>query len=287
MSSGLKTALLLGLLTAFVLLVGSAFGEGGLLLAFGLAVVMNIGSYWFADRLVLRMYHATEVGPDHELSRITARLAAKAGLPMPRVYVIPDPSPNAFATGRDPQHAAVAATEGILQLLSETELEGVIAHELSHVKHRDILISSVAAMIATTVMMLANFARFAAFFGVGRSDRDDGPSPLVLLATALFAPIAAMLIQMAISRQREYAADRSGAALVGSPDGLASALRRIDAGVRRLPMDANPATAHLFIMKPFSTEGLMSLFSSHPPTDARIHALLGMHEIAPPDPTWR
>ena len=274
MSSTLKTALLLGLLTALVLLLGSAFGEGGLLFAFVVAVVMNIGSYWFADKLVLRMYHATEVGPDHVLSRVTARLAAKAGLPMPKVYVIPDPSPNAFATGRNPEHAAVAATEGILGILTEPELEGVIAHELGHVRHRDILISTVAAMIAATVMMLANLARFAAFFGVGRDDR-DGPSPVALLATALLAPIAAMLIQMAISRQREYAADRSGADLVGSPDGLASALRKIDAVVKRVPMDANPATAHLFIMKPFSTEGLLSLFSSHPPTDARIRALMG------------
>lgn len=274
MSSTLKTALLLGLLTALVLLIGSAFGEGGLLFAFVVAVVMNIGSYWFADRIVLRMYHATEVGPDHVLSRVTARLAAKAGLPMPKVYVIPDPSPNAFATGRNPQHAAVAATEGILGILTEPELEGVIAHELGHVRHRDILISTVAAMIAATVMLLANLARFAAFFGVGRDDR-DGPSPIALLATALLAPIAAMLIQMAISRQREYAADRSGADLVGSPDGLASALRKIDAVSRRVPMDANPATAHLFIMKPFPTEGLMSLFSSHPPTEARIRALLG------------
>ena len=266
--------MLLGLLTAVVLVVGSAFGEGGLLGAFVLAVVMNIGSYWFSDRLVLRMYRATEVGPDHVLYRLTARLAAKAGLPMPRVYVIPDPSPNAFATGRNPEHAAVAATEGILQILTDEELEGVIAHELGHVRHRDILISSVAAMIAAAIMMLANLARFAAFFGVGRDER-DGPSPIALLATALLAPIAATLIQMAISRQREFAADHSGAELVGSPDGLARALRKIDATVRRLPMDANPATAHLFIMKPFPTEGLMALFSSHPPTDARIRALLG------------
>jgi heat shock protein HtpX len=274
MSSTVKTAVLLGLLTAVVLLIGSAFGEGGLLGAFVLAVVMNIGSYWFADRLVLRMYQASEVGPDHILSRITAKLAAKAGLPMPRVYVIPDPSPNAFATGRNPEHAAVAATEGILQILTPEELEGVIAHELGHVRHRDILISTVAGVIAATVMMLANLARFAAFFGVGRDDR-DGASPLALLATALLAPIAATLIQMAISRQREFAADHSGAELVGSPNGLASALRKIDAMVHRLPMDANPATAHLFIMKPFPTEGLMALFSSHPPTDARIRALLG------------
>jgi heat shock protein HtpX len=197
-------------------------------------------------------------------------------LPMPRVYVIPDASPNAFATGRDPAHAAVAATEGILRILSENELEGVIAHELSHVRHRDILISSVAATIAAAILMIANMARFAAFFGIGSSRDDrDGESPLVLLAMALLAPLAAMLIQAAISRQREFAADRSGAELAGSPAGLAQALRRIDAVSKQVPLNANPATAHLFIVKPFSRGGLMSLFSTHPPTEARIEALLG------------
>jgi heat shock protein HtpX len=278
MSSTLKTGLLLGALTALMLLVGSAFGQGGLIFAFALAVVMNVGSYWFADKIVLRMYRATEVGPDHILYRVTAKLVQKAGLPMPKVYVIPDPSPNAFATGRNPQHAAVAATEGILQILTEPELEGVIAHELGHVQHRDILISSVAAMIAAAIMMLANMARFAAFFGGGRDDRSEGGgNPIALLAMAVVAPFAAMLIQMAISRQREFSADHSGAELVGSPDGLASALRKIDAVAKRLPMDANPATAHLFIMKPFATEGFMSLFSTHPPTEARIRALMEKH----------
>ncbi len=274
MSSTVKTGLLLGALTALMLLVGSAFGQGGLLFAFVIAVVMNVGSYWFADKIVLRMYRATEVGPDHILYRVTAKLAQKAGIPMPKVYVIPDASPNAFATGRNPEHAAVAATEGILQILTEPELEGVIAHELGHVRHRDILISTVAAMIAASIMMLAQMARFAAFFGGGRDDRNEGGHPIALLAMAIFAPFAAMLIQMAISRQREFSADHSGADLVGSPDGLASALRKIDAVAKRLPMDANPATAHLFIMKPFSTEGFMSLFSTHPPTEARIRALM-------------
>ena len=278
MSSTLKTGLLLGSLTALMLLVGSAFGQGGLIFAFALAVLMNIGSYWFADKIVLRMYRATEVGPDHILYRVTAKLVQKAGLPMPKVYVIPDASPNAFATGRNPQHAAVAATEGILQILTEPELEGVIAHELGHVRHRDILISSVAAMIAAAIMMLANMARFAAFFGGARDDRNEGgASPIALLAMAVVAPFAAMLIQMAISRQREFSADHSGAELVGSPDGLASALRKIDAVSRRVPLDANPATAHLFIMKPFSAPGLMSLFSTHPPTEARIRALMEKH----------
>jgi len=276
MASGLKTAILLGGLSGLVILAGGAIGgQGGLVLAFVLALAMNVGSYWFSDKIVLRMYRATEVGPDHPLHQMTARLARKANLPMPRVYVIPDESPNAFATGRDPQHAAVAATEGILRLLPEAELEGVIAHELTHVINRDILISTVAATLAAVIMLIANMARFAAIFGGNsRDDRENG-NPLALLAMALLAPIAAGLIQMAISRQREFAADRGGAELAGTPVGLASALRRIDAGVKRIPTDANPATAHMFIMKPFSGEGLMSLFSSHPPTEARVKALLG------------
>jgi heat shock protein HtpX len=276
MTSALKTAALLGGLSAlFILFGGMLGGQSGMLIAFGLALVMNIGSYWFSDKIVLRMYRATEVGSDHLLYRITARLAQKAGLPMPKVYVIPDMSPNAFATGRNPQHAAVAATEGILRLLSEAELEGVIAHELGHVRNRDILISTVAATVAAAIMMLANMARFAAIFGgSSRDDRENG-SPLVLLVTAILAPFAAMLIQAAISRQREFAADRSGADLVGTPIGLAQALRRIDAAAKQIPLDANPATAHMFIMKPFSLSGLAGLFSTHPPTEARIQALMG------------
>src|SRR5262245_3561248 len=275
MSSGLKTAALLGGLSALFMFIGGALGgQSGMMLAFVMALVMNVGSYWFSDKLVLRMYRATEVGPEHPLYRITARLAQKAGLPMPKVYVIPDMSPNAFATGRNPQHAAVAATEGILRLLPEGEIEGVIAHELAHVQHRDILISSVAATIAAAIMMIANMARFAAIFGGGRDDR-EGPSPVAMLVTALVAPLAAMLIQAAISRQREFAADRRGAEIVGTPIGLAQALRRIDAAAKQIPLDANPATAHMFIMKPFSLGGMMSLFSTHPPTEARIEALLG------------
>src|SRR5262245_24245825 len=276
MTSGLKTAALLaGLSALFILIGGSLGGQTGMVFAFGLALVMNIGSYWFSDKIVLRMYRATEVGQDHLLYRITARLAQKAGLPMPKVYVIPDMSPNAFATGRNPEHAAVAATEGILRMLSESELEGVIGHELMHVRHRDILISSVAATIAAAIMMLANMARFAAFFGGNSRDDREGGNPLVLLVTAILAPFAAMLIQAAISRQREYAADRGAADLVGTPLGLAQALRRIEAGAKQIPLDANPATAHMFIMKPFSLGGLAGLFSTHPPTEARIDALMG------------
>ncbi len=278
MSSGLKTTLLLGALSALFVVVGGALGgQIGMVAALVMAALMNAGSYWFSDKIVLRMYNATEVGADHPLYKVTARLAQRAGLPMPKVYVIPDMSPNAFATGRNPEHAAVAATEGILRLLSESELEGVIGHELSHVQHRDILISSVVATIAAAIMVLANMAQYAAMFA-GFGDRDDrrgGVNPLALLVTALLAPLAAALIRAAISRQREFAADRSGADLAGSPMGLAQALRRIDAGAHQIPMDANPATAHMFIMQPFSGQGLTGLFSSHPPTEARIQALLG------------
>jgi heat shock protein HtpX len=207
---------------------------------------------------------------------MTERLARQGGLPMPKVYVIPDPSPNAFATGRNPQHAAVAATQGILQILSEHELEGVIAHELAHVKHRDILISSIAATLAAAIMFAARMAMYAGMFGGGRQDdREGGSNPIALLAMMILAPMAAMLIQAAISRSREFSADAGGAQIAGNPYGLADALRKIDAASKRVPMDANPATAHMFIMKPFSGGGLMSLFSTHPPTDARIRALMG------------
>jgi heat shock protein HtpX len=274
MTTTLKTALLLGALSALLILAGGAIGgQGGLMIAFVIAIGMNLFSYWFSDKMVLRMYRAQEVGPEHPLHRLTARLAQKAGLPMPKVYVIPEMSPNAFATGRDPKHAAVAATEGIIRMLSPEELEGVIAHELAHVKHRDILISTVAATVAAAIMFLANMARFAAFFGGGRDDR-EGANPLAMLAMAILAPFAAMFIQMAISRQREFAADRGGAEIVGSPMGLASALRKIESGVKQVPMDANPATEHMFIMKPFAGGGLMKLFSSHPPTEERVRALM-------------
>jgi heat shock protein HtpX len=277
MSSGVKTALLLGGLTGLLMLIGGAFGgQTGLVIAFVMAAVMNIASYWFSDKIVLRMYGATEVGQDHPLYQITSRLAMKAGLPMPRVYVIPEMSPNAFATGRDPHHAAVAATQGILQLLPENELEGVIAHELTHVAHRDILISSVAATVAGAIMLIANMARFAAFFGGGSRDDREGSNPIALLAMAILAPLAATLIQAAISRQREFAADHGGAEIAGTASGLASALRHIDAAAHQIPMQANPATAHLFIMKPFTGGGLLSLFSTHPPTEARIRALMDM-----------
>jgi heat shock protein HtpX len=277
MSNGVKTVLLLGTLSGLLLVIGDVVaGPSGLMYGLIFAAVMNLGSYWFSDKIVLRMYRAQEVGPEHPLYRMTERLARQGGLPMPKVYVIPDPSPNAFATGRNPQHAAVAATQGILQILSEHELEGVIAHELAHVKHRDILISSIAATLAAAIMFAARMAMYAGMFGGGRQDdREGGSNPVALLAMMILAPMAAMLIQAAISRSREFSADAGGAQIAGNPYGLADALRKIDAASKRVPMDANPATAHMFIMKPFSGAGLMSLFSTHPPTDARIRALMG------------
>ena len=275
MPNGLKTALLLGALSGLLLLLGDALGgTNGMLLAFVIAAVMNLGSYWFSDKIVLRMYHAQQVGPEHPLYRITERLARQADLPMPKVYVIPDESPNAFATGRNPQHAAVAATQGIMRVLSEPELEGVMAHELAHVKHRDILISSIAATLGAAIVMGARMAMYAGIFG-GRSDDREGSNPIGALAMLILAPIAAMLIQFAISRSREFAADAGAARITGNPYSLADALRKIDAMARRVPLDANPATAHMFIVKPFSGGGLMSLFSTHPPMEARIKALLG------------
>jgi len=279
MPNGLKTAMLLGLMSGLLLVIGQLLGgANGMLIAFIFAVVFNFGSYWFSDKIVLRMYNAQIVGPGHRLYSSVERLSRQAGLPMPKVYIIPDSSPNAFATGRNPSHAAVAATEGILQVLSDAELDGVIAHELAHVKHRDILISSVAATIAAAIMFAANSAKWAMIFGGygGRDDgRDRGNNPIALLATIILAPIAAMLIQMAISRSREFAADAGGAQITGNPYGLADALRKIDAVSKRVPLDANPATAHMFIVKPFSGAGLMGLFSSHPPTEDRIRALVG------------
>jgi heat shock protein HtpX len=264
MGNAIKTTLLLGLLSGVLMAIGQMLGgAGGLVLAFGVAVVMNFGSYWFSDKIVLRMYNAQSVGPEHRLYQTVARLSQRANLPMPKVYVIPDPSPNAFATGRDPSHAAVAATEGILRILDDRELEGVIGHELAHVRNRDILISSIAATLAAAIMMIANMARWAAFFGGSRSDDREGSNPIALLATIILAPVAAILIQSAISRSREYGADAGGAEIAGTPYGLVDALKKLEVGSKQIPLDANAATAH------------MSLFSTHPPTQSRIRALLG------------
>jgi len=274
MNNTVKTALLLGTMSALLMLIGQALGGGGgMVIGFFFAVVTNFASYWFSDKIVLRMYNATEVGAGHRLFDIVDRLAKRAGLPQPRCYVIPDASPNAFATGRNPEHAAVAATEGVLRMLTDNELEGVLAHELAHVKHRDILISSVAATLAAAIMMISRSAMFFGGSGNGRDDR-GGSNPFALLATIILAPVAAMLIQAAISRSREYDADAGGSAIAGGPQGLISALRKIDVAAKQIPLDANPATAHMFIIKPFSASALLGLFSTHPPTADRIQALL-------------
>ena len=274
-----KTLLLMTVLTVGLVLVGGwVGGEGGMVLALVFAGAMNLGSYFFSDRVVLAMYRAKVVGPEEApvLYRVVERLARRAELPMPRVAIIPSEQPNAFATGRNPKHAVVAATEGILRLLDEDELEGVMAHELAHVRHRDILIASVAATLAGAIMVLA---RFGLFFGGGNRDRGPGGGALALLIVIL-APIAAMLVQAAISRSREFAADAGGAEISQKPRALASALRKLEAGAKRAPMEGNPATAHMFIVHPFRGGGMFSLFRTHPPTDARVERLLSMRGFA-------
>jgi heat shock protein HtpX len=277
MANNTKTVLLLGLLTGIILFIGSFWGRSGLTIAFVMAIVMNFGSYFFSDKIALRMYNAQPVTPEEapQLYRIMEYLCARSDVPMPKIYIIPDESPNAFATGRNPQHASVAVTQGALRLLNEEELTGVLAHELSHVKNRDILISTVAASLAGMIMWIANMARFAAFFGGGRDRDDEGGGALAGLVTIIVAPIAAMLIQMWISRTREYQADASGVEIAGNPRGLASALQKLENYSKRIPMEASPSTAHMFIMHPFSGKSLMNMFSTHPPTEKRIARLLG------------
>jgi len=270
--NSLKTTLLLGLMTGFLLAIGSLFGQRGLLMALVFATLFNIGSYWFSDKIVLRMYGAQEADPSRhaDLHGMVADLATRASLPKPRVYILPSDGANAFATGRNPEHAAVAVTQGILQLLDRGELEGVLAHELAHIKNRDILISSIAATMAGAVTMMARMIGYSAMFGGGR-DRDGGGA-FGALAMMILAPLAAMVIQMAVSRTREYSADATGARIVGHPNGLISALQKLDQSARRAPLQASPATAHMFIVKPF-TGGMSSLFSTHPPMDERIRRL--------------
>ncbi len=276
----LKTTFLLALLTVLLVLAGGAIGgRGGMTFALIMAGVMNFVSYWFSDKIVLAMYGAQEVTEaDHpEFYGVVRQLAVQAGLPMPRVYVIPSDTPNAFATGRNPEHAAVAATSGILRILSREELMGVMAHELSHVKHRDILISSIAATVAGAITYLAHMAQWAAMFGGGRDRDEEGGGLLGLLVMAIVAPLAALLIQMAISRSREYDADKGGAEVSGNPLYLAGALRKLEMANRQIPMEsATPATAHMFIVNPLTGGGLMSLFSTHPPVEERIKRLESM-----------
>ncbi|MGB7970443.1 MAG: zinc metalloprotease HtpX [Candidatus Deferrimicrobiaceae bacterium] len=278
MGNALKTGVLLVLLTVLFVAIGSYVGgRGGMVMAFAFAVLMNAGAYWFSDKIVLKMYRAQEVSEAEapELHAIVHRLATAASVPMPKVYILPSDSPNAFATGRNPQHAAVAVTRGIMKILAPDELEGVLAHEMAHVKNRDILIGTVAATLAGAVMMLARFAQFAAIFGGGR-DRDEGGGALGLLAMAIIAPIGAMLVQMAVSRSREYQADASGARFCGRPDSLARALEKISSTSKRIPLESTPATAHMFIMSPLSGRRMMSLFSTHPPMEKRVERLRAM-----------
>ncbi|MGD0512988.1 MAG: zinc metalloprotease HtpX [Terriglobales bacterium] len=279
MGNTFKTAFLLTLLTLLLMFIGRAFGgENGMLLALAFAAIMNFVSYFYSDKIALAMYRAQPVTRE-ELPRAYAaveRLTQKIGIPMPKIYVIPNESPNAFATGRNPQHASVAVTQGILNLLNDEELEGVLAHELGHVNNRDILISSVAATVAGAVTMLASMGRFAMIFGGMGSDRDEnrggGFGALLML---ILAPIAASLIQLAVSRSREYQADATGAHFTGNPYALASALSKLDAYSRRLPLQATPSTAHLFIIQPFLGMNFGSLFSTHPPIAKRIERLTG------------
>ncbi len=278
MQSTMKTTLLLASLTALIVFIGGSLGgQSGMLVAFVFAVTMNFGAYWFSDKIVLRMYRARQVDPSEApgLYQMVERLAQKSGLPTPRVYVIPQDSPNAFATGRNPEHAVVAVTQGILRLMSDEELEGVLAHELGHVKNRDILISSIAATLAGAIMMLASMARWAAIFGGVSRDDDEGGGVFGLLFMMFLAPLAAALIQMAISRTREYQADATAAEMTGSPYGLAHALEKLGKATKQIPMEANPSTAHMFIVNPLSGRSMMKLFSTHPPLEERIRRLLG------------
>ena len=274
----LKTTFFLAVLSVLFIFIGSAVGgQNGAAMALIMAGVMNIGAYWFSDKIVLAMYRARQVTEKEapELFSVVRELTMRASLPMPKVYIMDNPAPNAFATGRNPEHSAVAVTTGILSLLSRDELAGVVAHELAHIKNRDILISTVAATIAGAISYISHMASWGLMFGGGRRDSEDR-NPLgsvIAIAVMILAPIAAMLIQMAISRSREYRADESGAAICGNPLSLAGALKKLHAGTRRIPMEANPATAHMFIVSPLTGGGMLSLFSTHPPIEERIARL--------------
>src|SRR5881396_4259090 len=280
MSNVFKTGFLLAVLTMMLVLLGGAFGgRQGMLIAFVIALLMNFFSYWFSDKMVLAAYGAQpiEEAAAPRLYAIVHRLVTRAGIPMPRVYLIPSETPNAFATGRNPEHAVVAVTEGIMRILDEEELEGVLAHELSHVKNRDVLISTIAATLAGAITYLAHMAQWAAMFGGRASDDEErGGNPLALILMAVLAPLAAMLVQLAVSRAREFQADATGARVAGRPRGLASALQKLERANEAAPMAANPSTAHLFIVNPLGGGAMMRLFSTHPPLEERIARLRAM-----------
>lgn len=285
MDSRFRTTLLLAVLTLLIVWIGHFFGgSNGMLIALALAAVMNLGSYWFSDRLVLAIYRAQPLDPREapEIHRIVRELAAQANIPVPRVYWIPEETPNAFATGRNPENAVVAVTEGLRRLLTAEEIRGVLAHEIGHIKNRDILVSSIAATLAGAVMVLADMARWGAIFGGfrGGDDENDGGGIVGFLVMAIVAPIAAMLIQMAISRSREYLADETGARLCRRPEALARALEKLSLASCQIPMEnAKPATAHLFIVNPLSGKSLANLFSTHPPIEERIRRLRNMRAV--------
>jgi heat shock protein HtpX len=289
MGNWFRTTLLLGAMTILLVFIGGLIGgQQGMIIAFILAIAMNFFSYWYSDKIVLKMYRATEVqsGEHPELYGMVQELARNAHLPMPRLYLIPNESPNAFATGRNPDHAVVAVTHGLLKVMGPEEVKGVLAHELAHIKNRDILIGSIAATMAGAVMILATMARWTAFLGGGSGDDDEGGGLgiLGLIVMSVLAPLAAMLIQMAISRSREYHADATGAGFAGNPAGLANALEKLGAYSKRLSLQANPSTAHMFIVNPLSAGSLMQLFSTHPPLEERIARLRGGGRRLPDEP---
>lgn len=277
--NNIKTLFLLVTLTLILVWAGAALGgKQGMTMALVFALVLNFFAYWFSDKIVLKMYRAKAVSEAEapELYGIIRRLIQKAEMPMPKVYIINEEQPNAFATGRNPKHAAVAVTKGIMRILSHEELQGVIGHELAHVQHRDILISTIAATIAGAISYLAQMAQWAMIFGSNRGDNEEGGNPLAALIMMIVGPIAALIVQMAISRSREYAADEGGARLAGNPRYLAGALRKLHWASQKIPMNANPATSHMFIVNPLSGGGLLKLFSTHPPIEERIARLESM-----------
>ncbi|WP_319408414.1 zinc metalloprotease HtpX [uncultured Desulfosarcina sp.] len=289
MGNQIKTILLLAVMTAFIMIVGNLMGgRQGMIIALAIAAAMNFFSYWYSDKIVLKMYQAREATPQQapELYEMVQTLSRQANLPMPKVYIIPKEAPNAFATGRNPDNAVVAVTQGLLSLMDRQEVMGVLAHELSHVKNRDILIGTLAATMAGAIMMLATMARWSAIFGGGHRDDNNGGGmgAIGMIAMSIIAPMAAMIIQMAVSRSREYLADATGARIAGSPEGLARALGKLGAYAKRIPMDANPSTAHMFIVNPLSGKSLQSLFSTHPPLEDRISRLRGVRPDIPGSP---